>query len=144
MKKWRNKVNTFSFFFVDFSGGERPIRPFKSATDIYNYLNRFKSTCIPRFPASPLEWQRLVISCFQVAIWLKYRWSGVNPQYNQPNMYTIIQPHFCKLIPTSSKLYSHIQTVGFIGITLSVPLSVCLCVQRNLTLFHVFLLLFIR
>ena len=27
--------------------------------------------------------QRWVISRFQVAIWLKYRWSGVNPQYNQ-------------------------------------------------------------
>ena len=26
-----------------------------------------------RFPASPLEFQRLVISCFQVAIWVKYR-----------------------------------------------------------------------
>ena len=25
------------------------------------------------FPASPLEFQRLVISCYQVAIWLKYR-----------------------------------------------------------------------
>ena len=24
-------------------------------------------------PASPLEFQRFVISCFQVAIWLKYR-----------------------------------------------------------------------
>ena len=36
-----------------------------------------------RFPASPLEFPRLVISCFQVAIWLKYRWSDVNPQYNQ-------------------------------------------------------------
>ena len=26
-----------------------------------------------RFPASPLEFQKLVISCFKVAIWLKYR-----------------------------------------------------------------------
>ena len=26
-----------------------------------------------------LNFQRLVISCFQVAIWLKYRWSDVNP-----------------------------------------------------------------
>ena len=31
-----------------------------------------------------LNFQRLVISCFQVAIWLKYRQSDVNPQYNQP------------------------------------------------------------
>ena len=31
-----------------------------------------------------LNFQRLVISCFQVTIWLKYRWSDVNPQYNQP------------------------------------------------------------
>ena len=30
-----------------------------------------------RSPASPLEFQRLVISCFQVAIWLKYRLSDV-------------------------------------------------------------------
>ena len=34
-------------------------------------------------PLSPLRFQRLVISCFQVAIWLKYRWSDVNPQNNQ-------------------------------------------------------------
>ena len=26
----------------------------------------------------------IVISCFQVAIWLKYHWSDANPQYNQP------------------------------------------------------------
>ena len=24
------------------------------------------------------------MSCFQVAIWLKYRWRDVNPHYNQP------------------------------------------------------------
>ena len=32
-----------------------------------------------------LNFQRVFISCFQVAIWLKYRWSDVNPQYNQTN-----------------------------------------------------------
>ena len=35
-----------------------------------------------RFPFSPLRFQRLVISCFQVAIWLKYRLSDINPQIN--------------------------------------------------------------
>ena len=35
---------------------------------------------------SQLEFQRLVISCFQVAIWLKYRWSDINPEYNQPTI----------------------------------------------------------
>ena len=40
----------------------------------------------PGFDSRPrhLNFQRLVISCFQVAIRLKYRWSDVNPQYNQP------------------------------------------------------------
>ena len=40
----------------------------------------------PGFDSRPrhLNFQRLVISCFQVAIWLKNRWSDVNPQYNQP------------------------------------------------------------
>ena len=40
----------------------------------------------PGFDSRPrhLNFQRLVISCFQVAIWLKYHWSDVNPQYNQP------------------------------------------------------------
>ena len=37
-----------------------------------------------RFPASPLWFQRLVISCFQVGIWMKDCLSGVNPQNNQP------------------------------------------------------------
>ena len=39
----------------------------------------------PRFDTRPrhLKFERLVISCFQVAIWLKYCWSDVNPQYNQ-------------------------------------------------------------
>ena len=36
------------------------------------------------FPVSPLEFQRPVISFFQVAIWLKYPWSDINPHYNQP------------------------------------------------------------
>ena len=27
-----------------------------------------------------------IFSCFQVAIWLKYRWSDLNPQYNQPTI----------------------------------------------------------
>ena len=27
-----------------------------------------------------------IFSCVQVAIWLKYRWSDVNPQYNQPTI----------------------------------------------------------
>ena len=40
----------------------------------------------PGFDSRPrhLNFQRLVISCFQIAIWLKYHWSDVNPQYNQP------------------------------------------------------------
>ena len=40
----------------------------------------------PGFNSRPrhLNFPRLVISCFQVAIWLKYRCSDVNPQYNQP------------------------------------------------------------
>ena len=40
----------------------------------------------PGFNSRPrhLNFHRLVISCFQVAIWLKYRWSDVNPQHNQP------------------------------------------------------------
>ena len=38
-----------------------------------------------RIPASSLEFQRLVISCFKVAIWLKNHYSDVNPQYNKPN-----------------------------------------------------------
>ena len=37
-----------------------------------------------RFPVSPLLFHRLVISFFQVAIWLKNRSSGVNTQNNQP------------------------------------------------------------
>ena len=42
----------------------------------------------PGFDSRPrhLNFQRLVISCFQVATWLKYRWSDVNPQYNQPTI----------------------------------------------------------
>ena len=31
-----------------------------------------------------LNFQILVISCFKVTIWVKYHWSDVNPQYNQP------------------------------------------------------------
>ena len=42
-----------------------------------------------RLPASPLEFQRLVISIFQVAIWPKYRWSHVNPQTNQPTNFSV-------------------------------------------------------
>ena len=40
----------------------------------------------PGFDFRPrhLDFQRFVISCFQFAIWLKYRWSDVNPQYNKP------------------------------------------------------------
>ena len=40
----------------------------------------------PGFDSRPRHWnfQRLVISCFQVAILLKYRWSDINPHYNQP------------------------------------------------------------
>ena len=42
-------------------------------------------SCCPfvRFPISLLGFQSLVISCFQVAIWLKYRQSDVNSQHNQ-------------------------------------------------------------
>ena len=39
----------------------------------------------PGFDSRPrhLNFPRWVISCFHVAIWLKHRWSHVNPQYNQ-------------------------------------------------------------
>ena len=40
-----------------------------------------------RFPVSTLRFQRLVISCFQVTIWLKYRGSDVNLQNTQPTNY---------------------------------------------------------
>ena len=48
----------------------------------------------PGFDSRPRHsnFQRFVISCFQVAIWLKYRWSDVNPQYNQPTS-LIIKPY---------------------------------------------------
>ena len=41
---------------------------------------------VPGFDSRPrhLNFQRLVISCFQVEIWLKDRWIDVNPQNNQP------------------------------------------------------------
>ena len=42
-----------------------------------------------RFPVSVLRFQRLVIS-FQVAIWLKYRWSDVNPQNKTTNQQKIV------------------------------------------------------
>ena len=40
----------------------------------------------PGFHSRPrhLNFQRLVISCFQFEIWLKDRWINVNPQNNQP------------------------------------------------------------
>ena len=40
----------------------------------------------PGFDSRPrhLNFQRLVISCFQVEIWLKDRLIDVNPQNNQP------------------------------------------------------------
>ena len=37
-----------------------------------------------RFPVSTLQFQRVVIIFFQVAILVKYRWSDVHPQNNQP------------------------------------------------------------
>ena len=55
----------------------------------------------PGFDSRPrhLNFQRLVISCFQVAIWLKYRWSDVIPQYNQPTnqfvRYLCVSPSVC-------------------------------------------------
>ena len=43
---------------------------------VVKLLSRSKRSGV-RSPASPLEFQRLVISYFQVAIWLKYRLSDV-------------------------------------------------------------------
>ena len=49
----------------------------------------------PGFDSRPrhLNFQRLVISCLQIVIWLKYRWSDLNPQYNKPTnyMYPVFQ-----------------------------------------------------
>ena len=45
----------------------------------------------PRFDSQlPLQVQRLVIYCFQVAIWLKDRLSDVNPQSNQQTNIAIV------------------------------------------------------
>ena len=43
-----------------------------------------------RFPSSPLEFQRLVFSCFQVVIWLEYRLSDLKilNTTNQPTKLT--------------------------------------------------------
>ena len=41
---------------------------------------------------SPLQFQRLVISCFQVTICLKYCSSGVNPQNYQPSFVKFYAP----------------------------------------------------
>ena len=59
-----------------------------SETCYKNRVCRVLSSCGARGPGFDsrtrhLNFQRLVISCFQVAIWLKYQWSDVNPQYNQ-------------------------------------------------------------
>ena len=58
----------------------RPTTTFIWDTTVYVYINvsvyiEIVSFFIyvVRFPASPLEFQRLVISCFQFTIWLKYR-----------------------------------------------------------------------
>ena len=53
---------------------------------VAEWLNSWLAEQEIRFPASPLEFQRLLISRFQVAIWLKYRLSDLNPQYNQPTI----------------------------------------------------------
>ena len=45
---------------------------------VVKWLRRSKRSGV-RFPVSPLWFQRLVISCFQVAILLKDRWRDVNP-----------------------------------------------------------------
>ena len=52
----------------------------------------------------------IVISCFQVAIWLKYRWSDVNPQYNQPTSWPWSWPlcwnsFFTDLVTTGSIVF---------------------------------------
>ena len=60
-----------------------------------------------------LNFQRLVISCFQVAIRLKYCGSDVNPQYNQPTTdpihYTSGQPRSLHCMETlhTSQLPDH-------------------------------------
>ena len=75
----------------------------------------------PGFDSPPrhLNFQRLVISCFQVAIWLKYRWSDVNPQYNQPTNQPINYPF-------EDKTYKDVITYATDGTT-SRPSSSWLC-----------------
>ena len=59
----------------------------------------------PGFDSRPrhLNFQRLVISCFQVAIWLKHCWSDVNPQYNQPTNQPSDMPKISRKRRKSSK-----------------------------------------
>ena len=52
-----------------------------------------------RFPVSPLRFHRLVISYFQVAIWMKYRWSDANPQNNQPTLIRELEKCITPWIP---------------------------------------------
>ena len=66
--------------------------------------------------------QRLVISCFQVAIWLKYRWSDENPEYNQPpkNIDGTMEGLVCS-VPSSRielDLFSHMRLRKPTGSTL--------------------------
>ena len=44
-------------------------------------------------PASKSRYGWMVISCFQVAIWLKYRWSNVNPKYNTISTFSRFSDH---------------------------------------------------
>ena len=50
---------------------------------LFNFSARESNDLIALFRPRYLNFQRLVISCFKFAIWLKYHWSDVNPQYNQ-------------------------------------------------------------
>ena len=73
-----------------------------------------------RFPTSPLEFQGLVISCFQVATWLKYHWSDVNSQYNQPSsLASVLQGKWnCKWNiqrPNSKMIHKNHTALAYLG-----------------------------
>ena len=61
----------------------------------------------PGFDSRPRHsnFQRLVISCFQVKIWLKDRSIDINPQNNQPTNQQYTRKHIC------SENYRHVPVV---------------------------------
>ena len=52
------------------------------------FQNINHSIIILVYPVSTVRFPRLIISGFQVSIWLKYRERDVNPQNNQPRQPT--------------------------------------------------------